>query len=354
MNYRSYQNLSDDIRRNIHKLEKYKIDLVVGIPRSGMIPAYMISLHLNVNCTDFYSFIENRSLYKGHRQLRNNGEVQLFPHDHKNILLVDDSIFTGNAMKEKKSLITGNLKYKITTLAIYSSEQKRDDVDCFFLYLPTPRLFEWNMFHSQALILCCINLDGVICKDPTSSEDDDGENYINFLKNAIPFILPTYKIHSLVTNRLEKYRSETESWLKNHGIIYDNLIMLDLPSKEERQKQEIYGKNKARYYKNSNTRLFIESSYFEAKEICLLSGKDVYCVETNTVLTPNALAMLKNNQKGLKKYIPVSIKKTLRPVLVYLKIYKKSSGVRSSSSPNQHISQNQTKRKESQRNAPVQ
>ena len=38
MNYRSYQNLSDDIKSNINKLEKFNIDLVVGIPRSGMIP----------------------------------------------------------------------------------------------------------------------------------------------------------------------------------------------------------------------------------------------------------------------------------------------------------------------------
>ena len=109
--------------------------------------------------------------------------------------------------------------------------------------------------------------------------------------------------------------------------------MLDLPDIEERQKLKIYGKNKARYYKNSNARLFIESSFFEAKEICLLSGKDVYCVATNTVITPDTLHLLKNNPKGLKKYIPVSIKKTLRPVLIYLKVYKKSSGLKNSFKP---------------------
>ena len=333
MNYRSYQNLSDDIKGNINKLEKYNIDLIVGIPRSGMIPAYMISLLLNVNCTDFFSFIENRSLYKGQRKLKNNGDIHLLPHDHKSILLVDDSIFTGNDMKEKKALLPVNLKHKITTLAIYSTEQKREDIDCFFVYLPNLRLFEWNIFHVHTLSWSCVDLDGVLCKDPAIDEDDDGENYLNFVKNAVPFILPTYKIHSLVTNRLEKYRSETEAWLKNHGITYDNLVMLDLPDLEERHKWKIYAKNKALYYKNSNTRLFIESSYLEAKEICLLSGKDVYCVETNTVLTAKAISMLKNNPKGLKKYIPVSIKKTLRPVLIYLKVYKKSSGLKNSFKP---------------------
>jgi uncharacterized HAD superfamily protein len=331
MNYRSYQDLSDDIKSNIYKLEKYNIDLVVGIPRSGMIPAYMISLILNVHCTDFYSFIENRQLHKGQRKVKKNGDVNLFPHDHNNILLVDDSIYTGKDMKEKKSVIPDNLKNKITTAAIYSTELKRDDIDCFFVYLPNLRLFEWNIFHVQTLSWSCVDIDGVLCKDPTNAEDDDGEGYINFIKNAIPFILPTYKIHSLVTNRLEKYRCETEIWLKNHGITYDNLIMLNLPTKEERQKTKVYAKHKARFYRNSNTRLFIESSFFEAKEICLLSGKDVYCVETNTVLTANSLSILINNPKGLKKYVPGYIKKVLRPVINILKVYKKSLGVGKSS-----------------------
>ena len=285
MIYKSYQNLSDDIKSNRYKLGKFNVDLVVGIPRSGMIPAYIISHLLNINCTDFYSFIENRPLFKGNKKLKKNGDVNILPHDHNNILLVDDFIDTGNELKKKKSAIPNKLKNKIITVAIYSTESKRSDVDCLFVYLPNHGVFEWNLFHLRKLSESCVDIDGVLCVSSSKAEDDDEEKYINFINNANPFILPTYKIHSLVTNRLEKYRSDTEIWLKNHGITYDNLIMLDIPSKDKQQKWKIYAKHKARYYKKSDTRLFIGSSFFEAKEICLLSGKDVYCMETNTMVT---------------------------------------------------------------------
>ncbi len=321
MNYKSYQNLSDDIKSNLYKLGKYNIDLVVGIPRSGMIPSYMISLFLNVHCTDFDSFIENRPLIKGGRKLKMNNS-KVLPHDFENILLVDDSIFTGNSMKDKKAAIPDKLKNKVITTAVYSSDSKRNDVDCYLVYLPPPRVFEWNIFHGLILSKSCVDIDGVLCTDPTHDENDDGVNYINFLQNAVPLLLPTNKIHSLVTNRLEKYRSDTEMWLKNHGIAYDNLIMLDLPSKEDRQNLKINAKHKARYYKNSNTLLFIESSLYQAKEICLLSGKDVYCIETNSMVSANTINILKNNPLQLKKYLPRDIKKMLRSIVNTVKVKK--------------------------------
>ena len=46
-----------------------------------------------------------------------------------------------------------------------------------------------------------------------------------------------YEINTIVTSRLEKYREPTEKWLKDHGVKYKQLIMLDLPSAEERRKQ---------------------------------------------------------------------------------------------------------------------
>lgn len=46
-------------KNNHHKLHTQKNDLVVGIPRSGIIPAYMIALNLNIDCIDPPSFIKN-------------------------------------------------------------------------------------------------------------------------------------------------------------------------------------------------------------------------------------------------------------------------------------------------------
>lgn len=46
LSYKSYGDLIFDIKRNIVKIPS-DIDLIVGVPRSGMVPAYMIGLALS-------------------------------------------------------------------------------------------------------------------------------------------------------------------------------------------------------------------------------------------------------------------------------------------------------------------
>ena len=66
MNFKNYSDLSRDIRKNLHLLSDDEYDLVVGLPRSGMVPAYMIALGLNVDCTDLNSLVDNTPLKKGY------------------------------------------------------------------------------------------------------------------------------------------------------------------------------------------------------------------------------------------------------------------------------------------------
>ncbi|MGE6328533.1 phosphoribosyltransferase, partial [Psychrobacter pacificensis] len=96
MKYKSFANLSQDIIQNLFKLHSENYDLVVGIPRSGMIPAYMIGLYLNINVTSLDAFIENRKLTSGiTRKTKTN---LVFAQDAKRVLLVDDSINTGKSL----------------------------------------------------------------------------------------------------------------------------------------------------------------------------------------------------------------------------------------------------------------
>ena len=60
LNYKTYQNLSIDIKDNIYKLPM-NIDLIVGIPRSGMIPAYMIGMILSKQVITLNEFFINPS-----------------------------------------------------------------------------------------------------------------------------------------------------------------------------------------------------------------------------------------------------------------------------------------------------
>lgn len=294
MNFKSFKNLSEDIRSNLHALHAEDIDLVVGVPRSGMIPAYMIGLYLNVDVIDLGGLVNNSELKAGYTRKKKTNIQRA--HDANKILIVDDSICSGLSMAKTIEQIPEDIFSKCMTLAVYSNTSKRNDVDLLFVHLPMPRVFEWNVFHRDLLAASCVDIDGVLCLDPTEVQNDDDVQYLDFLRNAKPLILPSYKIHSLVTNRLEKYRAETEEWLLSNNIEYENLIMLDLASKEERVRLQANTWHKLDYYKKNNSLVFfIESDINQALIIMKGSGKPVYCVDRNVMLQPGmALSLIKS------------------------------------------------------------
>ncbi len=149
-----------------------------------------------------------------------------------------------------------------------------------------------------------MDLDGVICQDPTVEQNDDGEKYIDFIKNSKPKFVPTNKIYAIVTNRLEKYRPETTEWLKKYGVKYQQLIMLDLQTKQDRLKINPAVVHKGVFYKKSEAVLFIESSYNQSIDIATTSGKPVYCVDKNVFIEPNMAKQILNQPKAVffRKY----------------------------------------------------
>jgi uncharacterized HAD superfamily protein/orotate phosphoribosyltransferase len=327
VNYKSFENLSEDIKRKLHKIHAGKYDLIVGIPRSGIIPAYMIGLYANLNVIDFEGFVENRRLKKGiTRQVKLAHDRA---HDAQNVLLVDDSISSGKSMVNVLAQLPDNLRKRVTTMAVYSDRKRRNDVDFYLECVPTPRVFEWNIFHHNLLSKACVDIDGVLCLDPTENENDDGEKYIKFLLNSKPHIIPSNKVHSLVTSRLEKYRPQTEEWLERNGVQYDHLIMLDLPSKSERQRLGAHSIHKANYYKsNRDLDIFIESDVRQARDIMEKTSKSVYCVDSNSMLSPgvwgSVLSAPNNFRKTFKsrlaKNLPYPLFRLLR--LIYKNIFK--------------------------------
>ncbi len=295
--FKSYEDLISDIRKNIGKVQGFGFDLIVGIPRSGMIPAYIISAYLNIDCTDVDSLVENRPLQKG--ITRNTKGSLVYPAEAKQILLVDDSIYSGNAFELAKSKIPAELAAKIKTLAVYTSDLSKKLVDNYFEYIDGTKIFEWGIFHNNIISKTCIDIDGVLCRDPLPEENDDGEKYLNFIRNAEPLFLPTGKAYALVSNRLEKYRYETETWLKKHGIKYKRLVLLNLASKEERLKIDPGIEHKGKFLKNSDAIFFLESAYNQSISIAKVSGKPVYCVDRNKFINPGIAASLKNNPGGV-------------------------------------------------------
>lgn len=276
MQYITISELSSLIRNNLH-LIPHDVDLVVGIPRSGMLPANLIALYLNVQLTDINSFVDRRVYASGYR-MRSAVERPI-----KKVLIVDDSVQSGRAIKEARDkLQTVESEYDLSYMAPIVTSEGAEHVDIYLKIVDDFRLFEWNVFHHNFLSDACLDIDGVLCKDPEI--DDDGPRYINYLRHAKPLYVPSVPVKALITCRLEKYRSITEQWLQEHGIRYEELVMLDLPDRSSRVKWGRYGEFKATYYKHSSALLFIESSANQAETIAKKSNKPVICVETNKLI----------------------------------------------------------------------
>lgn len=99
MKYRSLSDLSGLITKNLHLIPR-DIDLVVGIPRSGILPAITISLLLNLRYADLDSFLEGRLSGVGSTK-RHAGLIDDF-RAARHVLVIDDSLNRGNAMQEAR------------------------------------------------------------------------------------------------------------------------------------------------------------------------------------------------------------------------------------------------------------
>jgi orotate phosphoribosyltransferase len=321
MNFRTINDLNNCIRKNLYKIPR-NIDIVVGIPRSGLMVANLISLYLNIPLADFDGFLNGTILSAGRSKKFKKNNLNFS--DIKNVLIIDDSILSGESITEAKNkVLNRTLDINILYAVVYATFENAQKVDIYFEICNVPRYFEWNIMHHKILENACVDIDGVLCLDPTDEEDDDGKMYIDFLENAKPLFLPTKKIGTLITCRLNKYRPNTEKWLANNDIEYSNLIMMDYSSKEERIKANSHASYKAHNYKLSKAEIFIESDYSQATEIARLSDKPVYCVANGKFIEPSIVGKTKETIKllpfrckeRLSYYLPKNIKKIIKKIL---------------------------------------
>jgi len=279
LNFRSIADLSCTVRKNLYKIPR-DVDLIVGIPRSGMLAANMIALYLNLKFCDLHSFINNIPITHGlSRQVRYSALMK--PSDARHVLIVDDSVLTGESIDiARKQVAQCGMVAKTTYCAIYAASFSTIYSDIFLEVVELPRIFEWNVLHLPFLEKCCVDIDGVLCLDPTRA-------YLEYLTKAAPLVIPSYPIGHLVTSRLEKYRKDTEYWLAKHDVEYAKLHMLDLPNSETRRRLGCHASFKAEVYRRQRESiLFIESEPHQAMQIMKASGKHVLSFSTQELFCP--------------------------------------------------------------------
>ena len=271
MIYVTCEDLCRDIRQNLDKIPR-DVCGVIGVPRSGMLPATIIAEYLNVPMYDLHSFNE---IGHGGRPLhRTSG---------RKFLVVDDTCFNGYSTKETKQLLLNRRRdgadfvFLVVYLEgpcfldgpdVYLRDVREEAKSCPFGWA----MYEWNIFAHGALTeRTLFDLDGVIFVDPP--DERDVEAYEAYIKNPTPLHVPTGKTN-ICTYRLEKYADITLESLDAVGVEYESLTMAkgrDIPS----------WRLKANMYANERWVLFVESSEAEARKIQEATGKPVFCVETN-------------------------------------------------------------------------
>src|SRR5690606_18339031 len=130
MKYRGLNDLSKLSSRFACNVPK-DVELIVGIPRSGMLVASIIALKLNLPLTDLYSFLRNDDLKKGNTRTYKHDQL-IKPQDARTILLVDDSISSGNSMRAAYDKVKAIYGGTVKTLAAFVEKHNRNQVDVYF------------------------------------------------------------------------------------------------------------------------------------------------------------------------------------------------------------------------------
>jgi len=284
--YRTVAQLDDAVVSWLGSLPR-DIDIVAGVPRSGLLVANLLALHLNVPMTDIAGLIEGRVIQSGARFKGEDPHRFLWKPRH--VLVVDDSVCSGSAMrKAKEQLAAAALPHRLSFAAVYMAPEASLDghVDLYREIVSMPRVFEWNLMHGTVLSNSCMDIDGVLCLDPTDEENDDSHQYLRFLRDTPARLLPTSPVGWLVTSRLEKYRAQTLEWLARHNVRFGELRMMQYPDMAARRAARAYAQFKADVYVETGAWLFVESDAALAVQIAQLCGRSVFCTETREMLGP--------------------------------------------------------------------
>ena len=271
--------MADTLRRGLWKVP-YDVDMIVGIPRSGMIPALMLAELMNKRCADLDAFIDGREMSVGRRGgLMRRGTPG-------KVLIIDDSVASGNALLKVKERLQSMEGYTFLYACVYAeSAEAIGMVDICFenIWQSGEKLYrkEWNILHLFPHLAKSgmWDIDSLLCKEPPN--DKETEAYEAYLAEAVPMVIPPTPVGAIVTYRLEKYREQTEGWLERCGVAFKELVMFDAPDRLSRRALSSPGKYKAAVYKAARwAMLFVESDPHQAEMIHSITRKPVYCYET--------------------------------------------------------------------------
>ena len=245
-------------------------DCIIGIPRAGLMFANIIASVYGCPLATPEGFVRGEVWF---------ASECTYSKPFKKVLVVEDSLCTGKQLRTAvDKLADYNPEMTIKTACLFVKTGRGVQVDYVLLQHKNWTIGEWNLLTSLGFMgRLGSDLDGVLCEDCPMGVDDDGVRYREWLLHAQPLLIPRFEIEAVVTSRLEKYRVETEAWLKQHGVKYKELIMLDLPSAKERNFKAVV-KHKTEAIRQADMEWYWESNWNEAEQIHRKAHVPVLCV----------------------------------------------------------------------------
>lgn len=275
-----YYHTIDDLILNSVKLASNiasyeQIKGVAGIPRSGLTVASAMAVHLGVPLY-YIDHLDNLN------PIPNGLRLSGVSPDNGKILLVDDSMNTGQRMREIRQRL-GDRYYVYG--AVYSTHKAKSYADYIQVLIDLPHWYEWWLYGCPLLYYqkVATDFDGIICEDCPPQYDDDGPLYTKWMMEVKPIrhFYP-HGVPYAITARLEKYAKLTRWWLDRNKQVVGNVIHAPYKSKEERSRHSI-AQFKAQKCKELGVEIFIESEPVQAMEIAALTDKPVICPKSRKV-----------------------------------------------------------------------
>lgn len=229
----------------------------VGIPRSGLLVANILALHLNKHLLPLRFPVGTAAaapLRRGDKPLPAGP-----------IVVLDDSCLSGRTIQEHVRLLGSSgpggrqVHYAVPYVRQDPAGLRRLGITEALRVIPRQAVFAWNWAHQRRLERAVVDLDGVI-------HPDVADGFTSAPEAVRPLRVPTYAPLAIATGRREKYRRHTEDWLRHWGVPPCELRMMPTDKDAHADVGGVIG------HKQSTARAmgaawFVESSAVQAEAI---------------------------------------------------------------------------------------
>jgi hypoxanthine phosphoribosyltransferase len=164
VHYRSTVQLANTIKNKLCNMRD-QVDLVVGIPRSGLLAGFFASEALRRPMTDLVGLREGRILFPvpGPMPAPLQGRLR--------VLVIDDSVNSGISLQQVRERLSDlSDRIEVTVCAVYGPRRRCRHVDMVLEKVGNPHVFEWNALHHDLLADATVDLDEVIMGDDTAAD----------------------------------------------------------------------------------------------------------------------------------------------------------------------------------------